>query len=265
MAEAIATRLIGPQLGEKLEQYVYRCLHNDLLRGRLAPGERVNERDIAQRLRVSRAPVSRAIKRLEVEGYLQAVPRWGTYVRKISVREYLDMFEVREAIEVCAARRAAADMSDPDLDQLRAIADKFADGGELPIEESKSFVRYTDIKFHTRVLEGCGNSMLGGVMRGIFPALTSYFGYSWPDLPEQDRHWRRGECKLMVRIHHEYADVLAERDPDHAEAIVRKHVREKLHQFRELIDRGMVSLEEQVDTATAGYGRPAASIAQQSV
>jgi len=58
---------------------------------------------------------------------------------------------------------------------------------------------------------------------------------------------------------------LAERDPDHAEAIVRKHVREQLHQFRELIDRGMVSLEEQVDTATAGYGRPAASIAQQSV
>ncbi|MGI4860028.1 MAG: GntR family transcriptional regulator, partial [Janthinobacterium lividum] len=77
-----------------------------IVEGRLPPGSRIVEAEIARRMNISRAPVREAARRLERQGILIARPRHGFTVRTITVRGIDDMFQVRLNIELLAASLA---------------------------------------------------------------------------------------------------------------------------------------------------------------
>ena len=74
--------------------------------GKLPPGSRIVEADIARRMGISRAPVREAARRLERQGVLVARPRHGFAVRTISVQEIDDLYEVRISIELTSIELA---------------------------------------------------------------------------------------------------------------------------------------------------------------
>ena len=90
-----------------LRGQAYEILKRQLLSGELAPGERVNEVVMAARLGISRGPLREAIRKLEQEGLLTAVPQRGVFVRQLTQEEAAELQEVRLALETAAACRLA--------------------------------------------------------------------------------------------------------------------------------------------------------------
>ena len=222
-----------PFRGEKLEDFAYDVLQNAILSGDFAPGLRMNERGLAAAMGISRDPVRQAIKRLETEGFVRTIPRWGTHVREFTHDEYMQTFEVRQAIEICAARRAAVAMDDADLAELRTIADKFLLPPETPREEIAANTERVDLEFHTKVFRSCGNDILWQLVGSFVPILTAYFGYYADRDVEAETNIFGADPEETTRMHHQYVDAIATGDAEKAEAEVRRHIAHKWRFFRD--------------------------------
>ena len=94
---------------ENLDRKVYRELKSMIVDRKLKPGDKILQEKISQEFGVSRTPLMCALKKLEQEKLVQAIPRRGFYVRRFTKEEVLEAFELREILEGLAARRAAID------------------------------------------------------------------------------------------------------------------------------------------------------------
>ena len=90
-----------------LREVVSEALRQAIKDGVLKPGERLMEIQLAEELGVSRTPIREAIRKLELEGFVVMVPRRGTYVADISLKDIAQVFEIRSALEELAAGLAA--------------------------------------------------------------------------------------------------------------------------------------------------------------
>ena len=82
-----------------LRDVVSEALRQAIREGVLQPGERLMEIQLADELGVSRTPIREAIRKLELEGFVVMVPRRGTYVADISLKDVVQVFEIRSALE----------------------------------------------------------------------------------------------------------------------------------------------------------------------
>ena len=95
-------------LGSKpsLKQLVYENLQNMIVQGKLEPGEKLIEDDLAQAMHISRAPIREAISMLERDGFVRIIPRKGAIVAEVSEKDAMDIWKCRLALEPFAAREA---------------------------------------------------------------------------------------------------------------------------------------------------------------
>ena len=107
-----------------LRDQIAESLRAQIITGALVPGTRVREERIAEERGVSRVPVREALQRLEVEGYLVLTPRRGATVASPSPERALEVMEVRQELEVLAARRAAAVRGGSVAAQLEKVVDR---------------------------------------------------------------------------------------------------------------------------------------------
>lgn len=128
-----------------------------IVEGRLAPGARVFEAEIARRMGVSRAPVREAARRLERQGVLVARPRHGFAVRTVSVQEIDDLFEVRISLELTAIELACRKADDAGMARLQALVDTMI--REAPLLPQHARIGL-DLGFHTLICELSGNAQL---------------------------------------------------------------------------------------------------------
>lgn len=101
----------------------YRSLREDIVDGRLAPGEQLTEMQLAARLNVSRTPVREALRRLEQDGLVERAGR-GMRVRRRSPEEILEIYEARVVLEAAVARGAAERRTSYDLILLREALER---------------------------------------------------------------------------------------------------------------------------------------------
>ena len=132
------------------------ALRDLILRGVLAPGQRLNEVELAAALGISRAPLREGMQRLTSEGLLTVVGQRGAFVRTISRDELRELYEVRIALETHAAR-VAAERADP---ALLADLNTLLDETETKLAGSESGGYPEDLDFHERLVRLPGNSRL---------------------------------------------------------------------------------------------------------
>lgn len=108
---AVAFRLFGdaPTPTLTVSEQIAAQLGDRILDGRLAPGERIGEQEVADEFRVSRGPVREAIRILEREGLATVLARRGAIVTELSAQELREIFEVRAGLFDVVARKVAAD------------------------------------------------------------------------------------------------------------------------------------------------------------
>src|SRR5918999_1600529 len=105
-AAAMAMRQAGAEAGdelrrppESLSDYALRAIREDLIEGRLVPGQKIAAEALAARLRISHVPVREALRHLEAEGHLERDPRSGTRVASLSAPEADEIYRLREILE----------------------------------------------------------------------------------------------------------------------------------------------------------------------
>ena len=98
-----------------LRDVVFENLREAIVEGRLKPGQRLMEVQLAEQLGVSRTPVREAIRKLELEGLVVMLPRKGAYVANMSLKDLIDVLEIRASLEGLAASLAAERITDEDI------------------------------------------------------------------------------------------------------------------------------------------------------
>jgi len=104
----------------------YAALINSIREGVFAPGDRLREEDVGERLGLSRTPVREAFRRLEAEGIIEHRPRHGAVVRQLQHTEIIELYEMRAVLERTAAEMAAKHGSAAEFDNLEDLNNQIA-------------------------------------------------------------------------------------------------------------------------------------------
>lgn len=176
--------------------------------GRLGPGAKLVERELAGELGVSRVPVREALRMLETEGLVQVVPRRGVIVRRLSREDVEELFDMREVLEVWAVRRAAQVATDEELAEL----DEVLSAGEAGLTEGTSEAYASSESFHDMLLAMAHHDLLTFLLE-----------------PLQGRlHWLFRQSPNGSELLHEHRalfDAVRSRDVDKAGRMALAHVR----------------------------------------
>ena len=140
-----------------LREIVFEYLREAILTGKLEPGQRLMEVQLAEQLGVSRTPVREAIRKLELEGLVVMIPRKGAYVADVSLKDIIDVLEIRAALEGLAASLASERMCDEDLEKLEGIAHEFKK--KLDTDNIEEMVE-KDVEFHDLIFKATNNQKL---------------------------------------------------------------------------------------------------------
>jgi DNA-binding GntR family transcriptional regulator len=131
-------------------------LREEILAGRLAPGERLVEDAIAKRYGVSRVPVREALNRLQSEGFVTIVRYRGATVSETLVQDSRELLQIRRGLEILAAQLAAKNRGGPVADELTAAAEEHSHGGPT-----------SGRSFHELVAAASGNRQLEEMLAGV--------------------------------------------------------------------------------------------------
>lgn len=137
-----------------LIQPIYDKVKSMILNNELKQGQKIVQEKLAGELGVSRTPLNRALQMLEFEMLLESVPRRGIYVKKISLKEMLDVFDCREGLEAVAARLVALKNDPTVVVKLEKLFEPFTNS-ESKIKASA--YRSADTRFHTELIHASGN------------------------------------------------------------------------------------------------------------
>lgn len=211
----------GPPSRTQLNRAVLR-LRELILRGEFAPGERMSELRLVERLGVSRTPLRLALAALEHEGLLRELESRGYVVREFTESDISDAIELRGVLEGTAARLAAERGATPaGVAELRTICDSIDDA--VHRADYESFEQFVDMneRFHAGILRMARSPMLERALEAIIGlpfAGPSAFVMAQAVLPESR------EILMMAHRHHlGLIDAIERGQGARAEGLAREH------------------------------------------
>lgn len=185
-----------------------------IVEGRVSPGQRLKEEELAHELGLSRTPIREALHQLQAEGLVEATPNRGATVRAYDVADLEDMYELRALLEGQAARRAAGKATAGHLEELRSSCDRFElllGGGDLQaLVKENAF-------FHETILRASGSERLSGMVQQVVAMPLVYKSYIW---------YSGAQVAASYHYHRQLTHALEHRDAERAELIMREHVYE---------------------------------------
>lgn len=208
------TRLQPIRLDEyrPLRDLVADALRVAIKDGTLRPGERLMELQLADELGVSRTPIREAVRELEAEGFLVMIPRRGTYVADISLKDIAQVFEIRTALEELAAGLAAERITDDELEELERCLVEI--GEHIETGDLEQVVEI-DIRFHAVLYEASRNTRLIDIINNLREMLTRFRSVSL--------HYP-GRLQETYQEHRDLVEAIAEHDADLARKIAVRHM-----------------------------------------
>jgi DNA-binding GntR family transcriptional regulator len=140
-----------------LREQVLEHLREEILSNRLEPGAELNEVGLANSLGVSRGPIREALGRLAAEGLVTLTPRRGAIVTKLTKQEFIDSYQVREALESLATRVAVPRLTDEDRAELHQMSHEMRRLAEA--DDVNAFFE-VNRRFHNKLVASSGNRRL---------------------------------------------------------------------------------------------------------
>ncbi len=153
--------------GRPLAERIYEQLRAAIIAGELAPGLKLVEQTLADQLLVSRVPIREAMPMLEAEGLVQTIPRRGTFVARLTIADVHDLFDLRENLEVLAARRAAERAETMDVLQVAELREALLRNRAAVRDADSRAISRTSASFHRCIVDLSGNQLLATIMRPI--------------------------------------------------------------------------------------------------
>lgn len=172
----------------------------------------LDERQLAERLGVSRTPIREAIAMLEQQGFVRSIPRRGIIVLRKTKREVIEMIHVWAALEGMAARLISLHASRKDIDSLRSIFQKFH-AGHKPADYLSEYSE-ANLQFHQTLIRMTGSQILRDMTEDI---LLHVRGIRKITIGRDDR------ASQSIKDHLAIIDALEKRDTELAEKLCRDH------------------------------------------
>ena len=206
-----------------LREIVYEELKRQILVGEIAPGTRMMEVELAEDMGVSRTPVREAIRKLEKEGLVTIEPRRGAYASDISIKDMVDVLEVRQMLEGTAASMAAQKVTEEE--KLDFVEANSAYKNAVKKGNIEEIIRYDEL-FHQLIVSYSGNKTLNQLLSQV-QELALRFRYIYYD--DFSRY------ENMPVEHEEIEEAIISGDTQKAKVVAEEHV-ERLKKF--VIDEG---------------------------
>ena len=214
-----------------LWQRVYDFLREEILAERLQPGAELQEVALSEELGVSRGPIREAIGRLAAEGLVTVRPRRGAVVRSLSKDEFLELYQVREALEMMAVRLAVPKLAAEDIAELEQLIT--AMNGHAERDEVADFFE-ANMAFHARLFEASGNARL----QELYGQLVGQMGrYRMRSLT------LRGNLQRSVAEHGAILRAAKRGDVDRAAHLMSEHIRVPQRRLQALTEEELAPVE----------------------
>lgn len=214
-------------------------LRQAIIRGELRPGDRLVELKVAHRFGLSRASAREALKLLELEGFVKAVPRQGYVVPGITIRQIKELFDLRLLLEREAAARAARRATPQELDELeRLVGDPYAPGDP---ESYRRFLSQNKV-FHAAVARLARNERVATIVESLLDELERLFHLG---LDVRDR------AEALIQEHRDLVAAIRAGDPEQASRLASAQVQNSYEMVLEGIMQGEVSADAGVGSSTA--------------
>ena len=203
-----------------LTEQVYQRLKTRIINHSLKPGSRLVVGSVAKEAGTSLTPVREALRLLERDGLVEMVPHKGAVIRKLSQKEFEDIFAVRAVLEGLAVELSCSRLSHADIESL-----------ENTLQSSKSSLLSGDVEswteadeqFHKVIIQKSDNEFLKDMLASIFEHVRILWWLAG-DLP--------GKMRKGINEHGAILAALKKRDADQAKQLIIEHIeRAQFSQF----------------------------------
>lgn len=195
-----------------LRDVVFNTLRQEILTGKLKPGERLMEIHLANKLGVSRTPIREAIRKLELEGLVIMIPRRGAEVAQISWKSLKDVLEVRRALDALAIELACERMVQEDLELLYKACESFEEATKT---KDTRKIAEADVALHDIIVMSTGNKRLIQLVNNLSEQM---YRYRFEYIKDESQH------DMLVQEHKEMYRCIQCKDKKAAASVVKKHI-----------------------------------------
>jgi len=189
--------------------------------GRLKPGERLVETQLAEEMQISRFPIREALRYLEKEGLVKTLPFKGTYVTQITEKDMEELYSLRSSLEELAVRILIENIDEKKIKRLEAIMQDMEQASKTG-KLDKMIAE--DLKFHQAICELSGHQKLLEVWQTLESQLQTFLTI------EKDFF---GTAYQYVSTHHPMLDAIKSRNVRRAEKAIRDHLSLAMRVIRE--------------------------------
>lgn len=207
-----------------LRDVVFNTLREAILKGELIPGERLMEKQLAERMGVSRTPIREAIRKLELEGLVMMVPRKGAEVAKITEKDIRDVLEVRATLEALAVRLACEKMNELGLAKLTRVKEEFE---KAAYKKEVEVLIDKDVEFHDIIFAATGNDKLIHIVNNLREQI---YRFRVKYISEMN------DFMGLVEEHEAIVQSIRNKDPKKAEEIAVRHIVNQEKAVIEMLD-----------------------------
>jgi|WetSurMetagenome_2_1015567.scaffolds.fasta_scaffold404137_1 DNA-binding GntR family transcriptional regulator len=195
-----------------LANQAYSALKKDILTCELDPGSTIAQSQLVKRYDFGLTPVREALKRLEQEGYVQSIPRYGYLITPITLKDVEDLYDLRLILEQSAVRMAIQRATDEQLAQIQEKA-----SFTYKFKNRLSYLQFLEHNnsFHVSIARASRNRKLAEMLANVLNEMTRIFNLGL-DL--------RDSAEEMRNEHIVLAAALAKRDIQQAEQIVQDQI-----------------------------------------
>jgi len=204
---------------QTLEEYaskserIYDILLENIIKRRFVPGEKLVERDLAKKLKVSKTPVREALSKLEREGLIEGPSYRSFSVTQLSEKDIIEIYDIREIADGLAARCAAKKADKKQIKQLHSIIHSLRDYVK---KNDLGSYNSLDIKFHNLLGAISENKRLREIMQRLRNQTRVLMTTSVTLL---------GRAKASLAEHTKIVDAIVNQEADLAEKFAREHIR----------------------------------------
>lgn len=199
------------------------ALEDDIVNGRLRPGERFDPEALERRFGVSRTPVRDAIHQLAASGLVTVVPKRGTFVAELGIERLIEMFEVMAELEGMCGRLAARRMDDHGSAELLAALERCRDAERAGDPDA---YYYDNERFHQCIYAAARNAFLAEQAQHLHDRLKPY-----RRLQLRVRH----RTTRSLEEHERIVEAILAGEESRAETLLRAHIVIQGERFSDLV------------------------------
>lgn len=198
---------------ENLSTRAYDILKKQILTLVLKPGDMLTEVELSEKLGISRTPIRSALQRLAMDSFVESIPKQGNYVSKLTIDSFVEIYQIREVLELLSIKLAAFNWVDDEIDHLKIIVDKQSElAGDVNLDPLEFLS--LDMEFHKMLSVLSHNKLLRDEIVKIDEL---YYRYNY-------HVTNKNRAKLTVSEHYKLVEAVRLRDSIAGERLMKDHL-----------------------------------------